>query len=383
MPRRKLPPRLALRTDRPTDEERALGIVRKVWVIRDGDRYVRTGCAESEAEKAAEHFADYLAEKRNTIVRNGKSAELSVADILSVYLEERADKTARPRETISSIARLNEFWGPKKASEILGPTCREFARARGSVSGARRDLENLRAAVKHYRREYGMEAEPIIALPEKSLPRERWLTRGEAARLLWACWRDKQKKRRHLVRFILIGIYTATRHDAILRLQWLPNTVGGWADLENGILYRRAPKTRETKKRQPTARIPGRLLAHMERWKRLDQGMNQIVHYHGRPITRLEKSFRGARALAGLDEDVVPHALRHTAISWLMQEGHEINDVSKWAGVTVEELQRTYWHHSPHHQEAIANRRMGQKQGFRAHNRANVSRSSAGNGVES
>lgn len=371
MPRPKLPARLTLRKERPTNEEQAAGLERYVWVIKDGDKYERTGCTEGEIEKAEGKFQDYLAGKRQAVVRNGKASELSVADILSVYLEERADKTARPKETEASIARLNEFWGEKKASEVLGPTCREFVAERGTIAGARRDLENLRAAVKHYKREYGMEAEPIIALPEKSLPRERWLTRDEAAKLLWACWRDKQNKRRHLVRFILIGIYTGTRHDAILRLQWHANTVGGWADLESGILYRRAPRTRETKKRQPTARIPDRLLAHMKRWCRLDRGIKHVVHYHGRPITRLEKSFRGARDMAKLDDGVVPHALRHTAISWLMQEGHDINDVSKWAGVTVEELQRTYWHHHPQHQAEIASKRMGQKKGFRANSRAN------------
>lgn len=371
MSRPKLPPRLALRRDRPTDEEMSRCVVRYNWVIRDGGRYVRTGCPESEIDEASRKLAEYIGEKHDPIKRDGKAAELSVADILSVYLEERADKTARPKETEASIARLNEFWGVKKASEILGPACREFIAARGTAAGARRDLENLRAAVKHYRREYGMEAEPVITLPGKSLPRERWLTRDEAAKLLWACWRDKSKKRRHLVRFILIGIYTATRHDAILRLQWHPNTVGGWADLENGILYRRASRTRETKKRQPTARIPGRLIAHMDRWRRMDCGLRHVVHYHGRPITRLEKSFRGAREDADLDSDVVPHALRHTAITWLMQEAHEINDVSSWAGVTVEELERTYWHHHPDHQGQIASRRMGQKKGFRANSRAN------------
>jgi integrase len=374
MPRPKLPARLVLRADRPTDEERAAGIKRYNWVIRDGDRYVRTGCAEGEIAQAADKLGEYLAEQkneRNPVKRNGKASELSVGDILSVYLEERASSTARPKETEASLFRLNEFWGHRKASQILGPMCREYAKVRGSVSGARRDLENLRAAVNHYKREYGLEFAPAITLPQKSISREKWLTRAEAAALLWACWRDKSNKRRHLVRFILIGVYTGTRHDAILRLQWLPNTTGGWADLDNALIYRRAEKTRETKKRTPTARIPGRLLAHMKRWRALDQGILPIVHYHGRAISRLEKSFRSARAEAGLGPDAIPHALRHTAITWLMQEGHEINDVASWAGVTVEELQRTYWHHHPDFQGDIATKRMGQNPGSRANTRAN------------
>jgi integrase len=243
---------------------------------------------------------------------------------------------------------------------------------RGTDSGGRRDLEVLRAAVKHYKREYGMLAEPVFTLPEKSLPRDRWLTRSEAARLIWACYRPKGSwkgvdtegdmlKRRHLVRFILIAIYTGTRHDAILRLGWMPNTLGGWADLEKGVMYRRAPRTCETKKRTPTISIPDRLLAHMKRWRRLDAGIQAIVNYNGKPISRLEKSFRSARAQAGLDDSVIPHALRHTAITWLMQSGIDINEVSSFCGVSVEELERTYWHHHPDFQQGVRTVRMGQR----------------------
>ena len=43
--------------------------------------------------------------------------------------------------------------------------------------------------------------------------------------------RNRFRINRHLARFILIGLYTGTRHDAILKLQWLPSTSGGWFDL--------------------------------------------------------------------------------------------------------------------------------------------------------
>jgi hypothetical protein len=52
--------------------------------------------------------------------------------------------------------------------------------------------------------------------------------------------RHRAKINRHLARFILIALYTGTRHDAILRLQWIPNTAGGWIDLASGVIYRRA-----------------------------------------------------------------------------------------------------------------------------------------------
>lgn len=352
MSRKRKPPHLILRKDTGG----------KVWIIKDGEKQRRTGCLEHEIEKAERRLAEYIGEKHQPITTNAKSCEVSITDVLSVYVDFKAATTPRPKEFAASIERLNEFWGGKYVSQILGPQCRKFAEQRVSASGARRDLENLRAAVKHYKSEYGMEAEPVFTLPAKSRPRERWLTRTEAAQLLWACYRGNNKgqnRRKHLVRFILIALYTATRHKAILRLQWMPNTTGGWVDVENGVIYRRAEGKAETKKRTPPIRIPNRLLAHLKRWKSQDWPIRHVVHFGGREIIRLEKSFRSARHDAGLDEDVIPHALRHTAITWLMQAGVQINEVSGFAGVTVRELERTYLHHHPDYQTGVVSARLG------------------------
>lgn len=95
---------------------------------------------------------------------------------------------------------------------------------------------------------------PAFTLPEKGVPREVYLTRSEAAALLWAslCWekigaganaywkRRRDQKRSHLARLILIGLYTGTRPGAIKALQWIRNTSGGWVDLDRGVIFRRA-----------------------------------------------------------------------------------------------------------------------------------------------
>ena len=82
-----------------------------------------------------------------------------------------------------------------------------------------------------------------ITLPPQAGPRERHLSRSEVAALLAGAlgWdqkgvRHRTKINRHLARFILLALYTGTRHDANLRLQWNPNTVGGWIDLDAGVI---------------------------------------------------------------------------------------------------------------------------------------------------
>ena len=128
-----------------------------------------------------------------------------------------------------------------------------------TAAAARRELEDLRAAINHHRRE-GLCSEIVsVALPEKPLPREGWLTRSEAARLLWAAWRAKQimqdkKTRRavghHVARFILVGLYSGTRSSAICGAAIMPTIGRGHVDLDRGVFYRRAIGRRQTKKRQ-------------------------------------------------------------------------------------------------------------------------------------
>ena len=346
MPRRKLPPRLAIREE--DDGSRW-------WVIRDGQRYERTGCPESDPAGAASRLKEYLDRKAaESFVASGASdpARVTLGEVLMLYHAHKHGSTPRPAAFAAMVARLNEFWGAKLVSDVKGKACRDYRALRGSDSAARRDLECLRAAVSYYGKEHGLTVAPRFTLPPKSTARTRWLTRQEAARLLWACRSDW--KRRHLARFILIGLYTGTRHTAILSLQWMPNTQGGWVDLERGVMHRRGERERETKKRRPPTRIPSRLLAHLRRWRRMDKGLRHVVHYLGEPVTRIDNGFRGVRETAGLDADVTAHTLRRTRATWLAQAGVPVWEAAGSLGMTADVFEAHYGMHCPDFQKRAA-----------------------------
>ena len=87
----------------------------------------------------------------------------------------------------------------------------------------------------------------------------------------YAGQRTERAVGRHVARFILLGLYTGTRHGAICRAALMPTIGRGHVDLERGVFYRRAEGERETKKRQPPIRLPNRLLAHLRRWERSER----------------------------------------------------------------------------------------------------------------
>jgi integrase len=313
-----------------------------VWVIRDGPLFVRTGLRESDRAAAERRLAAYLAEKHEP----ERGPNPLIADVLNVYASEHLPHTKSARDSSYSLMNLIAWWGTRRVSAVTAASCREYARGR-SPSMARRDLEILRAATRFYHREAGpLGAIPTVVLPPKAEPRERWLTRSEAAKLLKA-----SRRQQHLRRFILIALYTGSRSRAILGIQW------SWIDLQAGVMRRRAPgEIEDAKKRSPEVRLGRRILAHLRRWRRLDGAPGDkgyVCHYDGRRVQKLRQSFPAAAARAGL-AGVTPHTLRHTRATWLMQAGVPIWEAAGHLGMSTEMLTRQYAKHHPDWQRQAA-----------------------------
>jgi integrase len=360
MPRRSKGPRLYLRHRR----QRAA-----VWVILDRGREISTGAGESDIDAAEEALANHIGQKHRQDFGEGHPSRVLIADALSEYGEKHAPTTHRPDLIGGAISKLIDFFGPGAVAAVTRTTCMDYVHwrvrqtdARASKGGkpikastARRELVVLGAALRWCWKEGKIDRPIPIWLPSAAGPRERHLTRSEAAALIAGAlgWdrngvRHRAKINRHLARFILIGLYTGTRHDAILRLQWIRNTSGGWIDLPSGVLYRRAASSVDSLKRRPPVPIPPRLLPHLRRWRGLTR--RYVIEYAGRPIRSQERrAWRTARELAGLDADVTPHVLRHTCATMLLQLGISVYDVAGVLGTTEDIIRRTYGHHAHDH----------------------------------
>jgi integrase len=93
----------------------------------------------------------------------------------------------------------------------------------------------------------------------------------------------------------------------------------------------------------------------MRRWKRLNFSQRFLIEWNDEPVKRINKAFRSVRRDAGLGEDVVPHTLRHTAITWQAQEGVPVHEICGFFGITRDVFEEVYGHHHPDYQSEAVN----------------------------
>jgi integrase len=337
MPRRRSPPRLLL------DKTRGQ------WIIKDGDTRIRTGCAEADRWTAEKRLAEYLGEKH----KPSFGPDPLIADILLVYWREHLEHKPSAENYRYGVRLLGEWWGKKRLSDITPANCRAYGKGR-TESAARQNLEILRAAIKYWHKHHGpLPAIPAIVLPAKPEPRTRWMTRSEAAKLLWAARRVSTRGQPSIARFVLLGIYTGSRSSVIRGLRW------DWIDFESGTMRRRSRRANESRnKRTPIVKLGRRILSHLQRWRRLDGPKAVYVCEHdGVTFEKMFYSWSKVLKVAGLDNSagkVTPHIMRHTRATWLMQAGVDLWEAAGHLGMNVKTLQEHYGHHHPNFQSRAA-----------------------------
>jgi hypothetical protein len=102
--------------------------------------------------------------------------EIPIAQVLTIYREERGAQQANQAKLMERLRRLDFYWKGKSLADINGRSCRDYVQLRGSPGGARRDLEDLRAAINYHAREGLHEGNVRVALlPRPGEAQDRWL----------------------------------------------------------------------------------------------------------------------------------------------------------------------------------------------------------------
>jgi integrase len=132
--------------------------------------------------------------------------------------------------------------------------------------------------------------------------------------------------------------------------------------LEEQLYHRKGASELDTNKRRPVARLAPEFLRLARRWRKSDaaRGCDRVVTRFevdpvAKAIVRTTKPFKDAsaagepfralRMYAGLP-GISIHTLRHTCATWLLEYA-PIEEVARFLGVTVDELEKTYGQYDP------------------------------------
>ena len=301
---------------------------RGVWAAawQEGGRTKRRSLRTSDRGDAEQAIADWK--------RAAARKATTVGEIMALYLAEK-DKT------VSAPARLREAWkqlrpdfNNLRPDQIDRERCRDYVRRRrekGVGAGTiGKELGTLRAGLRW--------ADPhtlaVIELPSLPPPRERYLTREEARRLI------ANAEAPHVKLFIMLALTTAGRKEAILELTW------DRVDFDRGII-RLGLGERRTKGRAtvPMHDLARPMLLEMHRAAVTDY----VVEWGGRRLRSIRKGFAQACKRAQL-RGVTPHVLRHTAAVWQAEAGVPMSEIAAYLGHSDTRItERVYARFSPDH----------------------------------
>lgn len=255
-----------------------------IWTERGRSRERSTGTADRVQAEIA--FAEWM-HRRGHRAGPSDPTQILVTDILQAYLEQRGPKVAAPGRIAYAVLALTDFFEGNSVADVTPHTVGRYVETRGrSIGTVRRELGVLRAAVNYAHRSGRLTRPAAVDLPDRPPPRDRWLTRQEAARLIRrAC---TPQARLYLPLFILLGLYTGRRKEAILSLRW-PQV-----DLNAQTIDFEISGRRRTNKRRGVVRIPPRLLPHLKRARRRGSELGYVLHVNGKRIGDIKRGFAAA-----------------------------------------------------------------------------------------
>lgn len=347
MPRRNQGPRLKFLEKR--------GGYYIIWYERGRERSRSTGSSDRAIAEIA--LADFIRRSRRP---HGpvEPHEHSIMTALENYAAEHGVDVAAPERLADAIEALGPFWGTRTVGDVTAETCQQYGRQRGRKPGTiRRELGVLRAAINHEHRRGRITRPVFVYLPPPPDGKDVWLTRSQAAALLWAARHDA-RCRDYLPLFIEIGLRAGGRKASILELRW-PQV-----NLDRERLDFNPPGRRRTGKGRPIIPISRKLRTFLRLAKKRGSDLGYVVNDHGEQLGDVKRAFATAAVRAGMfkvetrkDADgkpvevkvptISPHTLRHTCGTWLAQKGTPMFEIAGFLGHTYERTVELYAHHHP------------------------------------
>ncbi len=106
---------------------------------------------------------------------------------------------------------------------------------------------------------------------------------------------------------------------------------------------------RQTRKRRTPAHMPRQLRSLTRLWRK--NSARYVIEYQGKKVRDVKTAWAALCEEAGV-KGVTRHTLKHTAITWAMQNGADPTHAAGFFATSLETIQRVYLHHHPDFQKS-------------------------------
>jgi integrase len=283
-----------------------------------------------------------VAKLNSGLIEARRKGDTTVAAIFEAYAKDReADGIAAAPRIRQAWKALGPHWGHLTPDLITKATSRAYVKLRRdhgvSNGGIKTEMDYLSTALKFGKAEKLYTGDkPEIHRPPAGRPRERWLTREEAAKLIAGA------RAFHIKLWLHLSLATAGRPSHILQLEWARVDLRQWTHPESGVTYYGSvdlddPTRDATKKGR--AKVPLnkeaaealRVAREMATSKYVIEAPDPNGLRGGAPIKRVTRGVSEAARRARLT-GITPYVLRHTAGVWMAQAGLPMAEISQYMG---------------------------------------------------
>lgn len=284
------------------------------WCIYTG-RGKRVSCRTTDRTEAERELAEY----RRRVTERVET----VGQIVEAYLEDRKGK---------ATSKTMRFWwknaehhfGKLIPENITREVCREYSKSRKAANETiRHEIGIVRAAVRWKNRNTPANFE----LPPRSPSRDNHISRDEFHRLLEAC------AHKHLKLFVRLALATAARKTAILELTW------DRVDFERNLVI--FSKGEKNKKGRANVKMNSKLKEALLEAK--ESALTPyVIEYGAKKVGKIDKGFRAAVRIAGL-ENITPHDMRRTAAIWMAEKRVPMAEIASYLGHEDSRITEKYY----------------------------------------
>lgn len=304
------------------------------WEEGGKRRRFRLGEIAEEPARSALHA--FVRQRQKLAVQEGDT----LRHLADAYIADRREEGKQVQKMIWIWNVIGPTFGPLRAADITREVCRahiEERRVAGRLDNTiNTELRLLRSILNWSAKSRLIPAAPYIWMPPPAAPRDRHLSRDEAARLLDAA------ELPHVRLFIVLAIGTAARMRAILGITW------DRVDLRRGLIDLRDPALEKTNKGRAIVPINDSARAALLEAK-AGALSPYVIEWSGKGVGSIKRAMGGALRRAGLKtKGDGAHLLRHTAAVWMAEDGVPMSEIAQYLGHSSTTMtERVYARYSP------------------------------------